>query len=87
LSNDTTRLFGLGGVEVAGVDVAGDDVPMLATRRGRSGPARVSWPRRRSSSSKRCQYHPTSPPPWISTKVATVVSIPRIAITYQAIYP
>lgn len=30
LSNDTTRLFGLGGVEVVGVDVAEADLPMLA---------------------------------------------------------
>nr|WP_228559510.1 transposase family protein [Catenulispora pinisilvae] len=30
MSNDTTRLFGLGGVEVVGVDVAEDDIPILA---------------------------------------------------------
>jgi transposase len=30
LSNDTTRLFGLVGVEVVGVEVGADDIPMLA---------------------------------------------------------
>jgi transposase len=30
LSNDTTRLFGLGGVEVIGVELDADDLPMLA---------------------------------------------------------
>jgi hypothetical protein len=49
--------------------------PAESSSHGRSG-ARVSWPRCRSSRSTRCQYHPTSPPPWISTKVATVISIP-----------
>jgi transposase len=29
LPNDTTRLFGLGGVEVVGVEVADDDIPIL----------------------------------------------------------
>jgi hypothetical protein len=30
LSNDTARLFGLGGVEVVSVDIDADDVPVLA---------------------------------------------------------
>lgn len=30
MSNDTTRLFGLGGVDVVGVEVGADDIPMLA---------------------------------------------------------
>src|SRR5918992_2715746 len=36
---------------------------------GRSG-ATVSWPRARRSRSTRCQYHPTSPAPWIRAYVA-----------------
>lgn len=30
MSNDTTRLLGLGGVQVVGVDLDGDDMPILA---------------------------------------------------------
>src|SRR3954454_4510761 len=43
--------------------------PAASSSTGRSG-ATVTCPRSRRSASTRCQYHPTSPAPWMNANVA-----------------
>src|SRR5918995_3240280 len=52
--------------------------PAASSSHGKSG-ATTSCPRRRNSASTKCQYHPTSPAPWISTNVAIRSTFPELA--------